>query len=181
VFCHTVSDDIQLKLLELHDAEEIFFLTDASRSYLREWLPWVDVTRTPDDSKAFIQSTLQQFAANNGFQAGILYKEKFAGMIGFHGIDWSNKTTSIGYWLGQGFQGKGIMTSACRAMVHIAIQEYGLNRMEIRAAVDNRKSRAIPERLGFTEEGTCRQAEWLYDHYVDHVVYGLLKEDWCHP
>jgi ribosomal-protein-serine acetyltransferase len=181
MFCHTVSDEIQLKLLELRDAEKIFSLTDASRSYLREWLPWVDATRTPDDSKAFIQSTLQQFTANNGFQAGILYKEKFAGMIGFHDINWGNKSTSIGYWLGEGFQGKGIMTSACRAMVNIAIQEYGLNRVEIRAAVDNRKSRAIPERLGFTEEGTCRQAEWLYDHYVDHVVYGLLKEDWSHP
>lgn len=53
MFCHTVSDEIQLKLLELHDAEEIFSLIDASRSYLREWLPWVDATRTPDDSKAF--------------------------------------------------------------------------------------------------------------------------------
>jgi len=180
MFCHTVSDEIQLKLLELRDAEEVFALTDASRSYLQEWLPWVDATRTLDDSKAFIQSTLQQFAANNGFQAGILYKGEFAGVVGFHDINWANKSASIGYWLGEGFQGQGIMTSACRAVVNIAIQEYGLNRIEIRAAVGNRKSRAIPERLGFTQEGTCRQAEWIVDHFVDHVVYGLLKEDWCH-
>jgi ribosomal-protein-serine acetyltransferase len=43
--------------------------------------------------------------------------------------------------------------------------------------VENVKSRAIPERLGFRAEGTVRQAEWLYDRFVDHVVYGLLAGD----
>ena len=41
-----------------------------------------------------------------------------------------------------------------------------------------RKSLAIPERLGFTKEGTIRAAEWLYDHYVDHVAYGMLASEW---
>jgi ribosomal-protein-serine acetyltransferase len=40
------------------------------------------------------------------------------------------------------------------------------------------KSRALPKRLGFTEEGIIREAEWLYDHYEDHVVYGLLKKEY---
>lgn len=70
------------------------------------------------------------------------------------------------------------MTSACRAMVNIAFEEYGLNRVEIRAAADNRKSRAIPERLGFQKEGVSRQTEWIYDHFVDHVVYGMLADEW---
>ncbi|MCL6452176.1 MAG: GNAT family N-acetyltransferase [Alicyclobacillus sp.] len=178
MFCHSVSDEVQLKLLDLGDAEKLFSLTDASRHYLREWLPWVDATKTVDDSKAFIQFTLQQFASNNGFQAGILYNGQMAGVVGFHEINWANRSTSIGYWLGEGFQGRGIMTGACRAMVDIAFRVYGLNRVEIRAAVENRKSRAIPERLGFQQEGVCRQSEWIYDHFVDHVVYGMLAEDW---
>lgn len=33
-------------------------------------------------------------------------------------------------------------------------------------------------RLGFKLEGKLRQAEWLYDHYVDQVIYGLLAEEW---
>lgn len=125
MFCHKVSDDIQLKLLELRDAEAIFALTDASRPYLREWLPWVDGTKTVDDSRAFIKSTLQQFAANDGFQAGIFYKGELTGVIGFHKINWTNRSTSIGYWLGEGFQGRGIMTSACRTMVGITFEECG--------------------------------------------------------
>lgn len=178
MFCHRVGDDIQLKLLELQNAEEMFTLIDVSRNYLRAWLPWVDATQIVDDSRAFIRSTLQQFASNKGFQAGILFKGQLSGVIGFHEINWTNRSTSIGYWFGEGFQGRGIMTTACRAMVDIAFKEYGLNRVEIRAAVENPKSRAIPERLGFQQEGICRQEEWLYDHSVDHVVDAMLAEEW---
>jgi ribosomal-protein-serine acetyltransferase len=40
------------------------------------------------------------------------------------------------------------------------------------------KSRAIPERLSFRIEGIMRQNEWLYDHFVDHVVYGMIRSDY---
>ena len=53
-----------------------------------------------------------------------------------------------------------------------------LNRVEIRAAPENRRSRAIPERLGFTEEGTLRQAERVGERYLDSAVYAMLAEDW---
>jgi ribosomal-protein-serine acetyltransferase len=54
-----------------------------------------------------------------------------------------------------------------------------MHKVEIRAASGNKKSRAVPERLGFKQEGCIRQAEWLYDHYVDHVVYGMLDLEWA--
>jgi len=54
MFRYPVNDDIQLKLLEIRDAEEVFTLTEASRQYLRQWLPWVDMTKTVEDSKSFI-------------------------------------------------------------------------------------------------------------------------------
>lgn len=70
------------------------------------------------------------------------------------------------------------MTSVSKALTDYAFTELKLNKVEIRAAAENQKSRSIPERLGYKEEGTIRQAEWLYDHYVDHVVYGMLAEEW---
>jgi ribosomal-protein-serine acetyltransferase len=66
-------------------------------------------------------------------------------------------------------------------LVEHAFGELGLNRVSIACAVENKKSCAIPERLGFRREGVKRQAEWLYDHFVDHVVYGALASEWQAP
>lgn len=177
MFTYKLEKNLELRLLETRHAKKLFLLTDENREYLREWLPWVDFTTKIDHSKAFIEMGLKQFSNNNGFQAGIWYEGKLAGVIGLHNINWSNKSTSIGYWLGQDFQGKGIITKACRAVVQYCFEELNLKRVEIRVATGNYKSQAIPERLGFTKEGCIRCAEFLYDHYVDHYVYGMLKEE----
>ncbi|SFA53513.1 ribosomal-protein-serine acetyltransferase [Parageobacillus thermantarcticus] len=178
MFIHRLDDESWLKLLTAEDAEALFALIDSCRPHLRKWLPWVDWTQTAEDSKAFIAGGLQKFAAGSGFEAGIWHKGQLAGVIGIHYIDHANKKTSIGYWLGEQFQGIGLMTKACKAFVDYAFHELKLHRVEIRCAVENKKSRAIPERLGFTNEGTIREAEWLYDHFVDHVVYGMLAREW---
>jgi len=178
LFHLVIREDVELRLLEEHHCEQVFRVTEQNRRRLRRWLPWVDSVATPEDTRAFIRGSLQQFAEHNGFQAGVWVRKQFAGVIGHHKIDWLNRRVELGYWLAAGFEGRGIMTDACRAVVRHAFGEYLLHRVEIRCASGNRRSRAIPERLGFTEEGTLRHAEWLYDHYVDLVVYAMLAEEW---
>lgn len=178
MFQRSLRDNSELRQLEKGHAPELFALTDCCRSYLREWLPWVDGTKEVKDTAAFIESAAQQFASNNGFQTGIWFRGKIAGCIGYHYVDWPNRKTSIGYWLGEEFQGRGLMTMACRALTDHALADLKLNRIEIGIATQNEKSRAIPQRLGFKEEGIRRQVEWLYDHFVDHMVYVMLADDW---
>lgn len=178
MFKYTIEKDIELRLLENKHAEEIFKSIDSCRSHLREWLPWVDSTKTSDDTKSFIEMTKKQFASNNGFQAGIWYEGEFAGIIGYHGINWQNRSISIGYWLNERYVGKGIMTKACKVFIDYAFKDFKLNRVEIRCVENNYKSRAIPERFNFTKEGLIRDSEWLYDHYVNHIIYGMLATEW---
>ncbi|SOC23419.1 ribosomal-protein-serine acetyltransferase [Ureibacillus xyleni] len=178
MFLYKIDDNLSLKLIELNDAEKVLKLIDASRLYLKEWLSWLDSNKTIEDTKAYIQGCLKGFAENNSLDTVILYNEKIVGVAGFTNINWSNKTATIGYWLGEDYQGKGIMTNVAKALTNYAFTHLKLNKVEIRAAVENLKSRGIPERLGFVYEGTIRQAEWLYDHYVDHAVYGILAGEW---
>lgn len=178
MFQKTVTEEVGLTLLQRVDAPSLFRLIDRSRARLRTWLPWVDGTSTVDDSQAFIDGALGQFAANAGFQAGVLYRGELVGMVGFHDIHWANRAVSIGYWLGDGYEGLGIMTIACKALVEIAFASYGLERVEIRAGLDNQRSRAVACRLGFVEEGVCRRAEWVLGRPLDHVIYGMLRTDW---
>jgi ribosomal-protein-serine acetyltransferase len=173
-----LNDVVALELLEERHAEELFAVTDANRAHLRRWLPWLDGTKGPEDTRAFIRVTRKQLLDNNGFQTAIRYRGDLVGVVGHHGISWSNRSTSLGYWLAEAVQGRGIMTEAVRTYVQHAFETLKLNRVEVRCAVENMKSRAIPERLAFQREGTIRQAEWLYDHFVDHVVYATLASEW---
>ncbi|RAV23423.1 GNAT family N-acetyltransferase [Paenibacillus contaminans] len=178
MFSYTINDHVSLRLLEIRDAESLHMLISGCKPYLQQWLPWAYSQHSVDSTQAFIRASLAQFAANDGFQAGIWYDNQIAGVIGFHRFDWMNRTTSIGYWLGEPYQGLGIMTNACRTLVHFAFATLGMNRVEIECAVENVKSRAIPERLGFMNEGRRRQREWLQDRYVDHIMYGILASEW---
>ncbi len=178
MFAHNLGDGTSLKLLELRDADEVFALTDRSRAHLRRWLPWVDATRSAADSEAFIASTLEQFAKGLGVQAGIWRGATLCGVVGLHPIDRQNRQGSIGYWIGEEYEGQGLVTLACRAVIEEAFPHYELHRMELRAATANERSQAVATRLGFVREGVVRDAEWLYDHYVDHVVFGLLEDEW---
>jgi ribosomal-protein-serine acetyltransferase len=178
MFEFSVDNDIKLRLLEPRYAAPLTNLIDENRVRLREWLPWLDKNTTVDDTRQFIRTTQVQFGENNGFVAGIWYRGEIAGVIGHNSVDWENKISYIGYWLGAHVEGRGVMTKSCRALVDHAFSELGLNRADIRCATGNTKSCAIPGRLGFQREGVVRQAEWLYDRYVDHVVYGMLASEW---
>jgi len=178
VFRCRLDDTSELGILERRHAAELFRVIDSCRPHLREWLPWVDGTRTVADSERFVADSLAQLASNQSFHAGIWQAGELAGVIGYHPIDWPNRKPALGYWLAPAFVGKGLMTAACRAFVDHAFGELGLARVEIRCATQNARSRAIPERLGFRQEGVARRAEWLYDHFVDLVTYAVLAGDW---
>jgi ribosomal-protein-serine acetyltransferase len=178
VFSLHVSKNIDLRILELRHAEELFYQCMLNREYLSQWLPWAIHTNHLEDSQLYIQSELDRFANQRGFSCGIFYYDKLIGSIAVHEIDWINKKTSLGYWLAEAYQGKGIMTAACRRLIHYVFAELKLNRVEIRACTQNTSSRAIPERLGFKHEGTTRQAEWINNQYYDYEVYGILAYEW---
>lgn len=178
MFTLKIDTYISLKLLEKGDARELFSLVDESRNHLRKWLPWVDKMQREEDYNSVIDMWLKQFSSHDGFQVGILYKGKLVGMVGYHGIDWLNRKTSIGYWLSEKYQGSGIMTRVVKALIDYAFANYKLNRVEIQCGVDNQKSREIPERIGMKREGIIRDGEYLYDHYHDCVLYSILAKEW---
>lgn len=170
--------DALLRPVRAEDAEELFALVDANRERLREWLPWVDATRKVADSRAFLAAALGQATRGEATQFALVVGGEVAGVVGFHAIDRRLRSTALGYWLGAAHEGQGHVTRAVASLLDLAFGELGLTRIEIRAAPDNRRSRAIPERLGFHEERVIRRAEWLGDRWVDHVVYGITADEW---
>jgi ribosomal-protein-serine acetyltransferase len=168
--------DLELRPLALADAAELFALVDANRARLRKWLPWLDTNTKAAHTRAFIAERRALEAKGMALTFTLRTKGKLAGMIGFNWIDPRNRCAAIGYWIAEGFEGQGLVTRAVARLMKHGFEDLGFHRIEIRAAVRNRRSRAVPERLGFRHEGTLHDAEWLYDRFVDHAVYGLITE-----
>ncbi|MEL7360384.1 MAG: GNAT family protein, partial [Cyanobacteria bacterium J06560_6] len=126
----------------------------------------------------FIRQTQKRAQDRQGFAAAVVHKGNIVGVAGLNGISWSDRSSSIGYWIAEPYQGKGLITRSCRAILDHAFQDRSLNRIAILCASQNVRSQAIPQRLGFTHEGRLRQAQWLYDHFVDHEVYSILSHEW---
>ena len=175
MFFREIDRDLKLSLSIPQYAEELFELTDKNRDFLKQWLPWLDAVREISDTKNFLELQLFRFQKGEALHITIFYQDKIAGVLGYNQIDRDNNIGHIGYWLGEEYNGKGIMTESVKELIEIGHVYYSLRRFDIRCAVNNNRSRAIPERLGFKNEGVIRQAEKVYDNYFDHVIYGLLK------
>lgn len=170
-------DGAELKLLELEHADELFALVDRNREYLRKHLPWLDMNRTVEDLKRYISMTLEQRKDSQNLVTGIWFQGAMAGIISHHPIDWKNQRASLGYWISEDLQGKGLITDACRAYLAHAFEILKLHRVEIHCGTTNEKSQAVPKRLGMKHEGTLREAENLYGRYVSHHLYAMLATE----
>lgn len=159
------------------DAEELTAVVAANREHLARWLPWA-ASYGHADSVDYIARKEAQIEADDGFEGAIVVDGAIVGGAGFHRVDWINRTTSIGYWLAADAQGRGLMSATVRALLGHAFGAWDLHRVIIEVVVDNARSRAIPERLGFTEEGILREAKLIRGGYEDAALYAMLASDW---
>ena len=169
-----LDEDTQLRLLMPHHAGVLLTAMNANR----ERLYWMDSEYTLERASEFVRKGLQMLMDGVGFSMGIWYRNDFVGLVGLSHVSRRTRSGELGYWLISEAEGKGLATRSCAAMIDYAFTEYGLRRIAVRIARSNAKSCAIPERLGFTMEGTARAAEPVGDRWEDLLVYGLLAEEW---
>jgi len=158
------------------DAVAVFAAVDAERSRLGEWMPWVWVSTTLDDSRRFVEDAERRLADGTAVHWGLFEGERVVGAVGA-GIDLLNRVAEVGYWIADDKQGLGLVTRTMRALIG-ELFEKGLHRLVIHAAAGNERSIAVAERLGFTYEGTEREALRMGEQVHDSVVHGLLRREW---
>jgi ribosomal-protein-serine acetyltransferase len=166
-----------LRPFEPTDAGELTEAVAANREHLARWLPWAE-SHGFEDSVEYLERKQVQIEENDGFEGAILLDGRIAGGAGFHGVDWINRSTSIGYWLAADAVGRGLMSGAVRALLDHAFGVWELHRVIIEVVVDNARSRAIPVRLGFREEAVLREAKLIRGRYEDAVLYAMLASEW---
>ena len=84
---------------------------------------------------------------------------------------------TIGYWVGQPYAHKGYMTSALRVLLPTLFGELNLHRVEAACIPSNAPSIRVLEKCGFSREGLARRYLCINGVWQDHLLFGLLSED----
>ena len=173
-----INQEVHLELAHPSHADEVFALTEKNREAFKRWLLWLDNVERVEDSKAFIEKTLERYAKQNYINCMIFYKGKLAGNVEIgmkkgYGI----KKGELGYWLGAEFQGKGIMHKATAKMLEIGFKEYNLDKIMLKCAVENERSCNVAQKLGMSHEGRQRDEIVVNGVVMDVDVYVILKRE----
>ena len=84
------------------------------------------------------------------------------------------KSAEFGYWLGEPYWGRGIMTEAAKAVSPYAMRRFGLIRLEAPVFEWNPASMRVLEKCGFVREGVLRASAMKDGQVIDRVLYALV-------
>jgi RimJ/RimL family protein N-acetyltransferase len=128
----------------------------SSINELRPWLPFAQQIPTVQDTETNIREAVAKFILREDLRFLIFdrFDGQFIGSTGLHRMNWNVRSFEIGYWIDSRFSGRGFMTEAVEGLIQFSIIELDAKRIEIRCDTNNDRSRKIPEKLGFTLEGT---------------------------
>ncbi|MGB1040898.1 MAG: GNAT family N-acetyltransferase [Flavobacteriales bacterium] len=108
----------------------------------------------------------------------IAIDEKVVGGIGFSTKnDVYRKTLEIGYWLGEGYWGKGIMTQAVKAIINYGFENFEVVRIEAKVFNWNEGSMRVLEKAGFEKEAVLKNRFIKQGKIGDEHIYAIFKEE----
>ena len=163
-------------------ATEIVKKAKPSYDTLRQWLPWPDRVKCPEDEyKYLVEWAKQHWEEGSGFVYIIRIKDTnaFAGLIDLFKYNDRDKATEIGYWLIDEAVGHGYVSEGVRVLEKIAF-EQDVNRIQIRMDTRNIRSYNVPKRAGYHLDGVIRSIAWenYFKSYRDEAVWSKLKSEW---
>ncbi|MFB5579786.1 N-acetyltransferase [Bacillus albus] len=147
------------------DGKAVYDAIQASMKELKPWMVFAQKEQTEEEVEVSIRKSHIQFLQREDLRLLVFSKEtgEFIASAGLHRINWDIPQFEIGYWIDSRFSGKGYMVEAAKGITDYAFSELKANRVEIRCDSLNKKSRAIPEKLGFKLEGTLESASVAVD------------------
>jgi RimJ/RimL family protein N-acetyltransferase len=175
-----VSDRLVMRCWEPRDAPALKDAVDASIDHLLPWMPWAaHEPQTLEEKVVLLRGFRGRFDLEQDFVYGIFDRDEseVVGGTGLH-TRIAPEAYEIGYWIRASRAGAGLGTESTAALARAAFELTDVERIEIRVDPANERSRAIPRKLGFTEEATLRR-RLHYPEPRDVVVYALFRDDFA--
>jgi len=177
MFQLVIDKEIKLLLVQPSFAPRYVALADENYEYLSQWLAWPRFCKTEQDFKQFVKNSLTGYADGKSMTCAIEYLGEIVGNCSFNTINYDLQSVEIGYWIGEKYQGKGIVTRVCHFLIDYAFSELKMKKVQICVAEGNTPSRMVCERLNMKLEGIITHAEKIADNILSHAVYGIHKAE----
>lgn len=160
-----------------HSEKFFVYRSDKITNVYQGWIP-----ENQDDAIKFIANLPNEININETwFQLAIVLKEsdELIGDIGLHFIGDDNEQVEIGFTLSKNEHGKGYASEAVKSILEYLFGTLGKHRVIGSVDPQNISSIKLLEKLGFRKEAHFKKSICIDGQWVDDVVYGLLKEEWC--
>ena len=162
------------------DAKQLRAALDESNEHLRPWIPWMrDEPKSLLESAQWLRKNRSNFDQDKDFRYAIFTPDEKS-LIGETGLYTrvGPGAREIGYWITKSHDGKGYATEVTQAMLKIAFEFDGIERVELHCASDNLPSVGIPKKLGLTLEKTLpRHMEDSEGNFHDSMIWVMHSAD----
>lgn len=166
-----------LVLVEPSFTKKYYKIVSEQHDYLAKWLVWPPLATSEAFFLSFIEKARLEYSQGKGMVCAMIYQGELVGNVALMNIDNDLKVGEIGYWISQTYQGKGIITRSVSKLIDVSFTEFDLDKIRIKACVENTPSRQVCERLNILLEGITPKNENLHGIMVAHAVYGLSKKE----
>jgi RimJ/RimL family protein N-acetyltransferase len=163
------------------DGQELYSLLERNdnREFLRENVEEVAAIRTEEEAEIWVRKRSAEWLARERFVMGIWLKseDRYVGQVWIEPKNWEVPSFEIGWFLDQGYQGRGIATEAVRRSLKLLFEDFKAHKAIAITRDTNVKSTRLIERLGFRREGHLRESGVQDGKRYGLLYYGMLRTE----
>lgn len=167
-----IDTNVYLRKVVSDDQGEFLGLMRASMDTHR---PWITPPTTPQMFRHYLQRIRR--SDHEGFAICRNEDERIVGVINLnHIVRGTFQNASLGYYVGQPYQGQGYMQQGLGQLLRLAFTTLGLHRLEANIQPDNLRSKALVESCGFQYEGLSQNFLFIDGQWRDHERWSICAD-----
>ena len=161
------------------DVERLYQATWESVTEISLWMSWCHTDYSIEESRAWVESRAEAWEKGTEYDFVIINAKDgfFLGACSLDHINHNSRIANIGYWVRTSWTKRGVASAAVRLLVQFGLGKLKLNRVEIMAAVGNKASQRVAEKVGARREGILRNRIVVHGRVYDTVLFSLIPED----
>ena len=170
---------VSLEPYRISDIDRLYQAVRESVTEMSPWMPWCHVAYSIEESQAWVESRAEAWKKGTQYDFVITDARdgSFLGGCGLSHIDQANQIANLGYWVKTSRAKRGVASAAVRLLAQFGLGKLKLNRIEITAAVGNKASQRVAEKVGARREGILRNRIVVHDRVYDAVMFSVIPED----